>query len=282
MNFKYYFFALAMTCATVLTSCEKKSASSTSEEPTPSARIVAKPDSVYKYKIVADESEILNQIFYYAYDAAGNMTCQWDTVIGKSNYIVDRIEMEYNSQNLMTEKREYTFYYQEGYGNYPAESRWENCFCRQYSYDSLNRLSVYYVYEFFTEPVTGQPGQKIVYSWMDDLHAESIQYNYMGSWVPSFRTEYTYNERGDVEKYVIYSLNWDDPSIERYMFTDECTFDQYGNLVSFERRDPDDVLMNSDYYKYDYDADGKILVKWYSSDRDAEKRTYTEKYVYYY
>ncbi|MBQ6978346.1 MAG: hypothetical protein IJQ18_06905 [Paludibacteraceae bacterium] len=275
MNFKYYFFALAMTCATVLTSCEKKSASSTSEEPTPSARIVAKPDSVYKYKISADGTETLDQKAYYTYDAVRNLICKFDTILGYNRPCVkSKVEMEYNAKGLMTEKREYYFY--------KGHDRWTNEFCRQYSYDSLNRLSVYYVYEFFTEPVTGQPGQKIVYSWMDDRHAESIQYNYMGSWVPSFRTEYTYNERGDVEKYVIYGLSWADPSIERYMFTDECTFDQYGNLVSFERRDPDDVLMNSDYYKYDYDADGKILVKWYSSDRDGEKRTYTEKYVYYY
>lgn len=259
-------------------SCEKGSTSPTPEPPVETS--VRKPDSVYKYHVVADDQDLLEQITYYTYDDAGNITLQFDSMVSHTGK--NKIIMKYNAKGQMIEKREYSYYYY-----YP--SHWSNDYCRQYTYDENNRLMSEMLYIDFLEPLVGNPQKKIIYTWIDDTHANGLVYDYTSfkpkddPWMISERIEYTYTSRGNVEKSVSYWL-WgtDSPIGGELTLTNEYTYDQYGNVLShvlYERG----VLQMQEYYKYEYNDAGEILLKWYSNDADNDSdRIYTAKDVYFY
>jgi len=60
-------------------------------------------------------------------------------------------------------------------------------------------------------------------------------------------------------------------------------YDRYGNLTLFTFSDQNNVVRLCEYNKYEYDANGKMLIKWWGKgDSKEENRKYIEKYVYFY
>lgn len=239
-----------------------------------------KPDSVYKYIIGLDSQDKLEQIIYYTYDIEGNMILQFDSMVTGTGK--NKIEMEYNAKGLMVEKREYSYY-----NYYP--SHWSNDYYWQYTYNEKNQIITEKLYIDFSHPLVGNPDKKMIYKWIDDMHANGLVYDYAlfkpqeDPWMISERIEYIYNLRGDVEKSVSYWL-WgtDSPEGGKLTFTNEYKYDQYGNMTShilYER----DTLVKQEYYKYEYNDAGEILRKWYSNKANNDtSRVYTAKYVYFY
>lgn len=238
-----------------------------------------KPDSVYKYNIAADGVEKLAQITYYTYDEKGNMTLQWDTMTTHNGK--RKISITYNAKGLKTEQQDCSFS--------TTDNEWGRIICYQYSYNADNRLDTIFWYEDFSP--LANPNKKYVYSWTDGTHADCLVYNYdsslpeVGPWIIQSRIEYTYNTRGEVEKATAYYLFGSNSTTGgKLWFTEEYTYDQYGNIL-FSKLfyyDNEDMQRTA-YYKYVYDSRGRVFTKWYTDSAEKESNSvYIAKYVYFY
>ena len=99
----------------------------------------------------------------------------------------------------------------------------------------------------------------------------------------SEKIEYTYHSNGKVEKAISYYANGDSTAEKHLWCTSIYEYDRYGNLTLFTFSDQNNVVQLCEFYKYEYDANGKMLIKWRGKgDSNEENRKYTEKYVYFY
>ena len=135
-------------------------------------RVVYLADSVYRYSIDADSVESLVQLTYFTYDANGNMTLEFDSVIApQSPYSASKskIEMQYDEKgNIIVEQI-------SSYN--PRSESWNNGQRNVYEYDAKNKLSVETIYLGYSGPLEN-PSKKICYSWIDDTHASCLGYMY--------------------------------------------------------------------------------------------------------
>lgn len=281
MNFKYYFPTLVLTGIFILSSCEHRSDPSAPDGSSP--LLISRPDSAYIYSIDADSVETLAQLTYFTYDANGNMTLEFDSVIApQSPYSASKskIERQYDEKgNMIVEQR-------SSYN--PSSESWENGRRFEYEYDEENKLSVETIYLGYSGPLEN-PSKKICYSWIDDTHASCLGYMYdravseTDPWRLSEKIEYTYHSNGKVEKAISYYVNGDSTAEKHLWGTSIYEYDQYGNLTLFTFSDQNNVVQLYEYNKYEYDANGKMLIKWRGKgDSKEENIKYSEKYVYFY
>lgn len=245
------------------------------EEPNPD-RIVKIPDSVYVFMINADSTEILSQLMYFTYDAGGNMTFQFDSIIDPGSYVTKKkTYMLYDAMGNLKEGK--ASYYSRLY------EAWRNERCTLYDYDEQNKLATVTIYDQYTEPLS-IPTKKYVYTWIDDAHATGFGYLYNGwdetnLWILSERVEYTYNAKGKVEKVASFAAG--DSTEEKPWFATTYEYDKYGNLIlktSINYMPGGDSSTESN--KYEYDKDGNILIRWLVH-KDS-RREFSAKHVYYY
>ena len=281
MNFKYYFPTLVLTGIFFLCSCGHHNDPSAPDDPSPLH--ISRPDSAYIYSIDEDSVETLALLTYYTYDANGNLTLEFDSVIVPPSLYSpskSKIERQYDEKgNMIVEQRSYYS---------PMSEAWENGQRNVYEYDAKNKLSVEIIYLGYSGPLEN-PSKKICFSWIDDTHALGKGYMYgwtiskTDPWGLSEEIEYTYNSNGKVEKAISYYANGDSTAEKHLWCTSIYEYDQYGNLTLFTFSDQNNVVQLCEFYKYEYDANGKMLIKWRGKgDRKEENRNYTEKYVYFY
>lgn len=261
--------ALLLLVAISYVGCKNSSEEQSKVEPI--VETVEKPDSIYVCRIGANGEEGAYDMIYYTYDAAGNIICQLDSFLEKNiDPIKEKMEIDYNAKGLIIEDRQYSCYKS-------TPDRWHYDFSTQYFYDTNDRLSELVIDSYV----------KQTYTWSDDSHSECVIYNYNRKkeedpWVAYQRIEYTYNAHKNIEKAVCYSLSGKDASSGGTLsYTQEYTYDQYGNIVSVERFEKD-VVTDGNYYTYEYGANGKILVVWWKNSNSSAHSTSTTKYVYYY
>lgn len=250
MNVKYYFPALVLTGIFLLSSCEHHSDSSDPSDPEKvSTRHISRPDSVYFYRASQDTVGTPAYIDYYQYDANGNMlsclSCQ-----GGSRQYASKEERSYDTRNNLMEIRYYSFD--------EMRNEWYCWRTDKQTYDSQGKLATF-------ETAHGDNGlkKKAVYSWSDDTHAVADIYAFRSNtdstgWVLEDKVEYIYTVDGQVkyEKY-IWSYYSGKSSILEYF----NEYDKYGNLTSHKMINAD-RLEQYDTYRYSYDSEGNILVKW--------------------
>lgn len=281
MNFKYYFPTLVLTGIFILSSCGHHNDPSAPDGSSP--LLISRPDSAYIYSIEADSVESLVQLTYYTYDANGNLTLEFDSVVApQSPYSASKIkiEMEYDAKgNIIVEQR-------SSYN--PSSESWENGQRNVYEYDEENKLSVETIYLGYSGPLEN-PSKKICYSWIDDTHASCLGYMYdravseTDPWRLSEKIEYTYHSNGKVEKAISYYVNGDSTAEKHLWCTSIYEYDRYGNLTLFTFSDQNNVVQLYEYNKYEYDANGKMLIRWSGgANSKVENIKYTEKYVYFY
>ena len=281
MNFKYYFPTLVLTGIFILSSCGHHNDPSAPDGSSP--LLISRPDSAYIYSIDADSVESLVQLTYFTYDANGNMTLEFDSVIAPQfpySASKSKIEMQYDEKgNIIVEQI-------SSYS--PRSESWENGQRNVYEYDAKNKLSVETIYLGYSGPLEN-PSKKICFSWIDDTHASCLGYMYgwtaskTDPWGLSEEIEYTYNSNGKVEKAISYYVSGDSTAEKHLRCTSIYEYDQYGNLTLFTFSDQNNVVQLYEYNKYEYDAKGKMLIKWRGKgDSKEENRKYTEKYVYFY
>lgn len=280
MNFKYYFPTLVLTGIFILSSCEHRSDPSAPDGSSP--LLISRADSAYIYSIEADGVETLAQLTYFTYDANGNMTLEFDSVIApQSPYSASKskIERQYDEKgNVIVEQRSYYS---------PSSESWENGRRFEYEYDAENKLSVETVYLGYSGPLEN-PSKKICYSWIDDTHASCLGYMYdwtvskTDPWRLSEKIEYTYHSNGKVEKAITYYVNGDSTAEKHLWCTSIYEYDQYGNLTLYIFSGQGNFERNESY-KYEYDANGKMLISWYGrGNSKVEDVKYIEKCVYFY
>lgn len=275
MNFKYYFFALAMVGGLLFSACEPK-------ENTMPVKHLSKPDSVYVYQMEADGTEKLSSIVFYTYDAAMNNTVVFKTLVSPDYYVQvtkNRTEMQYNSKGLMTMKIDSWYYIDK--------AAWRDVECRVYSYDDNSRLTTEYEYPRYSNPLP-KVNYKLFYTWTDGTHAEVIGYNCMlepndTTGVATQRLVNTYTSEGKIENQKFYWLMYPNPN-NTPDFEYELTYDQYENLVCLNTISHSRGMPSSrEYNKYEYDEQGNILVKWnYTSYGEDDNYVLSAKYVYFY
>lgn len=277
MNFKYYFPTLVLTGIFFLCSCEHRSDPSAPDGSSP--LLISRPDSAYIYSIDADSVETLALLTYYTYDANGNLTLEFDSVIVPQSLYSpskSKIERQYDEKgNMIVEQR-------SSYN--PSSESWENGRRFEYEYDEENKLSVETVYLGYSGPLEN-PSSKVVYTWIDSEHASGLGYRYdlfyskTDPWRLNQRIEYTYNAYGKIEKSVCYGLYGE---IIEILGTSTYEYDQYGNLTLYIFSGQGNFERNESY-KYEYDANGKMLISWYGrGNNKVEDVKYIEKCVYFY
>ena len=211
------------------------------------------------------------------------MTLEYDSIVApQSPYSASKrkIEMEYDAKGNMIVEQISSYS--------PRSESWENGQRNVYEYDAKNKLSVETIYLGYSGPLEN-PSKKICFSWIDDTHASCLGYMYgwtaskTDPWGLSEEIEYTYNSNGKVEKAISYYVSGDSTAEKHLRCTSIYEYDQYGNLTLFTFSDQNNVVQLCEFYKYEYDANGKMLIKWWGKgDSKEENRKYTEKYVYFY
>ena len=269
MNFKYYFPALVLTGIFVFSSCEHHSDSSDPSDPeNVSTRHISRPDSVYFYRASQDTVGTPAYIDYYQYDANGNMlsclSCQ-----GLSRQYASKEERSYDARNNLLEIRYYSFD--------EMRNEWYCQRTDKQTYDSQGKPAT-------LETAHGDNGlkKKAVYSWSDDTHAVADVYAYRSKtdstgWFLEDKAEYTYTADGQV-KYENYIWEYYSGSYSNWEYFFE--YDKYGNRVS-EKFINSDKLQEYRTYKYSYDPDGNILVKWTYSNISGNPVLQTKELYFY-
>jgi len=270
--FQFAFVVIALFCCIA---CDPKK-STEPEEPekpvTPEQRNTA-IDSIYRYSL-SNGTEKLQQVIFYTYDKAGNITCQLDSMT-LVKYL-HKTEMKYDSHNNLTDKIDYM---------YVDEDNWDKEAWIEYTYSGNDKLAsnVFYIYLGDIKVLV----QKGTYTWQDDTHAQCVAYTYdlknlLGETTLSSiqSIEYTYNTRGDVVKSVAYDFA--NEVLGECLSTDDYVYDEYGNVTSHIYKEKD-IVKWQETNKYEYDSAGNILVRWYSSSSsETPPASPTTKYVYFY
>ena len=272
MNFKYYFPALAITGALLFSACKNNA---DFPEPyvsdNPSTRHISHPDSVYFHNASQDTVGTPAFIDHYQYDVNGNMLCCL-SCRGVNRQYNSKEERSYDARNNLLEIRHYSF------DN--IRNEWYIWRTDKQTYDSQGKLAT-------LETTHGDNvlKQKAVYSWSDNTHATADVYVFRSKtdstgWFLEDRAEYTYTADGQVEyeKYIwsYYSGSSSNNQPLEYFFE----YDKYGNPVS-KKFINSDKLEQYDTYRYSYDSDGNILVKWTYSNVSGEPVLQSKELYFY-
>ena len=142
-----------------------------------------------------------------------------------------------------------------------AGTEWFSGWKREYVYEE-GRLSGYFEFQ------KRDPGEEFYAVWAAEFTYDgegrrtgSVEYLFVFSWEESYKTEYDYDEDGNLLQYHAYVDSDTDPSGWIYTYREDYTYDRNGYVTLYEAYDWDEdeeTWVNDDREEYTYATNGNL------------------------